>query len=63
MRSRRPKYTYERRGPLWIVYRNEYTDTICTGTPVAECHSPEEARDKVYQLNGWKKNNHGRTNL
>lgn len=55
MRSRRPKYTYERRGPLWIVYRNEYTQSTCEGTPIAECHSPEEAREKVYQLNGWKK--------
>ena len=55
MRSRRPKYTYERRGPLWIVYRNEYTDTICTGTPIAECRSKVKARDMVYELNGWEK--------
>ncbi len=53
MPSRRPKYTYERRGILWIVYRNEYTGNICEGTPIAECHSKEEARDMIYQLNGW----------
>lgn len=54
---KRPKYTYSRRGQtLWIVYRNEYTKSTCEGTPIAECHSQEEARDKVYELNGWKKN-------
>lgn len=55
MRSKRSKYSYLRRGNLWIVYRNEYTDSTCIGTPIAECRSKEAARDKVYQLNGWKK--------
>lgn len=54
MQSRRPKYSYSRRGNLWIVYRNEYTQSTCTGTPIVEFRSKEEARDKVYELNGWK---------
>lgn len=50
----KPKYSYRKRGRRWIVYENEYTASICTGTPIEEYRTPEEARKRVYELNGWR---------
>ena len=49
----RPKYSYSKRGRRWIVYENEYTASTCSGTPIEEYRTPEEARKRVYELNGW----------
>ena len=53
MHSKRPKYSYYKRGRRWIVYENEYTESTCSGTPIEEYRTPEEARKRVYELNGW----------
>jgi hypothetical protein len=39
---------------MWRVYRNEYTKNTCTGEPIEEYRTKEEARKRVYELNGWK---------
>ena len=49
------KYTYSPRGRLWVVYENEYTGSVCVGTPIMECRTKEKAREMVYKLNGWEK--------
>lgn len=50
----KPKYSYRKRGRRWIVYENEYTESTCSGTPIEEYRTPEEARKRVYELNGWR---------
>lgn len=50
-----PKYWYRPHGAFFVVYQMEYTGTVTTGTPIAECHTEKEAKDRVYELNGWKK--------
>lgn len=42
------------RGRLYVVYRMEYTETGGTGTPVYTTNEFEDARKKLYELNGWK---------
>lgn len=48
------KYELNRRGRSYIIYRMEYTNGVGTGTSVFESKDYEEARKKLYELNGWK---------
>ncbi len=50
-----PEYWYRPHGAFFVVYQMEYTGTVTTGTPVAEYLTEKEAKDRVYELNGWKK--------
>lgn len=43
-----PEYSYCPRRSRWAVYNDE------TGIKVCEYSNKEEARKKVYELNGWK---------
>ncbi len=47
-------YEYYPRGRNWVVYRVERNAAGSTGTKVGEYLTKEEARRKVYELNGWK---------
>jgi hypothetical protein len=49
------KYTYERSGLVWVIYRWKYTEKGGEGTKISEHTTMPEAREKVYRLNGWKK--------
>ena len=49
-------YKIRMRGRLYVVYRMEYTETGGTGTPVYTTNEFEDARKKLYELNGWKYN-------
>lgn len=51
----KPRYSYSPHHGMWRVYRNEYTKNTCTGTPIEEYPTREKARKRVYELNGWKK--------
>lgn len=42
------KYSYCRRGNLWAVYDNG------TGSKIDSFVEKEDARKKVYELNGWE---------
>jgi hypothetical protein len=55
MRSSLPEEYYEYRphGRNWVVYRIRRDATGSTGTKIGEFLTKEEARRKVYQLNGW----------
>lgn len=43
-----PRYSYCRHRSRWAVYDNE------TGSKVCDFFEKEDARKKVYKLNGWK---------
>lgn len=43
-----------RRGRAYIIYLMEYTNGVGTGTRVFQSYDYEEARKKLYELNGWK---------
>ncbi len=49
----KPKYKYAPRGRHWAVYKMTYTEGGSAGTKVDEFDTMEEARRKVYELNGW----------
>ena len=51
---KRNKYELNRRGRQFVVYRMEYTDTGSMGSPVYSTNDFEDARKKLYELNGWK---------
>lgn len=44
----KPKYSFCRRWSRWAVYNDE------TGSKVCDYLEREDARKKVYELNGWK---------
>lgn len=48
------KYELNKRGRTYIIYRMEYTNGVGTGTPVFKNNDYEEARKKLYELNGWE---------
>lgn len=54
MNKSKKRYELHRRGRLYVVYRMEYTETGGTGTPVYTTNEFEDARKKLYELNGWK---------
>lgn len=51
---KRNKYELNRRGRQFVVYRMEYTETGGMGSPVYWTYDFEDARKKLYELNGWK---------
>lgn len=51
---KRNKYELNRRGRQFVVYRMEYTETGSMGSPVYKTYDFEDARKKLYELNGWK---------
>lgn len=55
--NNKPRYSYSPHHGMWRVYRNEYTKNTCTGEPIEEYRTKEEARKRVYELNGWKYEN------
>lgn len=57
MPQKQPKYWYRLHGMFFVVYQMEYTGTVTTGTPIAEYKTEKEAKDMVYELNGWKRKN------
>lgn len=49
------KYELSKRRRAYVIYQLEYDD--CGGSigiPVYESYNYEEARKKLYELNGWK---------
>ena len=48
------KYEMRKRGKEFVIYRMEYDETGSTGSPVYHTFDFEEARKKLYELNGWK---------
>lgn len=46
-------YEYRPRGRNWAVYRVRRDTTGSVGTKIGEYLTREEARRKVYDLNGW----------
>lgn len=48
------RYEIKRRGRQFVVYRMEYTETGSMGSPVYPTNNFEDARKKLYELNGWK---------
>lgn len=55
MKGRNYKYSYERCGKLWAVYKWTYGPCGCaSGEKVAGDLRREEAVRKVYELNGWE---------
>ena len=55
--NNKPRYSYSPHHGMWRVFRNEYTKNTCTGEPIEEYRTKEEARKRVYELNGWKYEN------
>ena len=49
----RNKFEINRRGRQFVVYRMEYTETGSMGSPVYSTNDFEDARKKLYELNGW----------
>ena len=47
-KKRKPKYSYCRHRSLWAIYDDE------TGLKVCDYSEKENARKKVYELNGWR---------
>lgn len=47
-KKQKPKYSFCRRWSRWAVYNDE------TGSKVCDYLEREDARKKVYELNGWK---------
>jgi len=47
------KYRYAPRGSRWAVYGYTKTGAFESGTKVAEFSTKEEAKERVYLLNGW----------
>lgn len=54
MNPSKSRYELHRRGRQFVVYRMEYTETGGMGSPVYWTNDFEEARKKLYELNGWK---------
>lgn len=50
-------YEYRPRGRNWAVYRVRHDATGSVGTKIGEYLTREEARRKVYELNGWQLKN------
>lgn len=48
------RYEINRRGRQFVVYRMEYSETGGMGSPVYRTYKFEDARKKLYELNGWK---------
>lgn len=48
------RHEIHRRGRQFVVYRMEYSETGGMGSPVYTTYEFEEARKKLYELNGWK---------
>lgn len=51
----KPAYQYDWHSGYWRVYKMTYIGTSSYGTEVEYYHTKQEARDKTYELNGWKK--------
>lgn len=47
------QYRYHPHGRNWAVYRYTENAIGAIGTKVGEYSDREEARQKVYELNGW----------
>ena len=43
-----------RRGRQFVIYRMEHFETGSMGSPVYTTNDYEDARKKLYELNGWK---------
>ncbi len=52
----RPKYYYSRCMGKYNIYRRDYPviEGIETATKIGDTRSEEEAKKRVYKLNGWK---------
>ena len=48
------RHEIHRRGRQFVIYRMEYSETGGMGSPVYKTYDFEEARKKLYELNGWK---------
>lgn len=48
------KYELNRRGKAYIIHRMECENGVYVGTRVFQSYNYEEARKKLYELNGWK---------
>ena len=48
------KYELNRRGRVYVIYQLEHGNGVSVGTPVFQSNDYEEARKKLYELNGWK---------
>ena len=46
----KPKYSYSPHHGMWRVYRNEYTKNTCTGEPIEEYRTKEEARKREAEI-------------
>ena len=47
------KYELNKRGRAYVIYQLEHANGVSTGTPVFRSYDYEEARKKLYELNGW----------
>ena len=48
------KYELNKRGRAYIIHQMEHGNGVSVGTPVYQSYDYEEARKKLYELNGWK---------
>ena len=48
------KYELNKRGSAYVIHQMEHGNGVSVGTPVFTCYNYEEARKKLYELNGWK---------
>ena len=48
------KYELNKRGRAYVIYQMEHANGVSTGTPVFRSYDYEEAKKKLYELNGWK---------
>ena len=55
MKTGNPEYVLKRRFGIYVIYRMEYTENGGSGSPVFRSPCFEKAREKLYELNNWKK--------
>lgn len=48
------KYELNKRGRVYVIQQMEHGNGVSVGTPVFQHYDYEEARKKLYELNGWK---------
>lgn len=48
------KYELNKRGKAYVIHQMEHDNGVSIGTPIFQSYDYEEARKKLYELNGWK---------
>ena len=48
------KYELNKRGKAYVIYQMEHDNGVSVGTPIFRSYDYEDARKKLYELNGWK---------